>query len=59
MAIIINEFEIVAPPTTPREQPPRETRATQPDQSPQPPRPEDIERIVRRFARRRLRLWAD
>ncbi len=59
MAIIINEFEIVAPPATQREQAPREQAAAQPSQPPQPPRPEDIERILRRFTQRRLRLWAD
>lgn len=59
MAIIINEFEIVAPPVGQREQPPREQPATQPSQPPQPPRPEDVEQIMHRFAQRRLRLWAD
>jgi hypothetical protein len=59
MAIIINEFEIVSPPPGQSEQAPRERPAAEGPQAPQPPRPEDIERIMRRFAQRRLRLWAD
>ncbi len=59
MAIIINEFEVVAPPPGQREQTPREQPRSAGNQPPQPPRPEDIERIIRRFEQRRLRLWAD
>jgi hypothetical protein len=59
MSIIINEFEIVAPPA-PREQPggtqPGPAAQTQPAQT---PRPEDVELVMQRLAQRRMRLWAD
>jgi hypothetical protein len=59
MAVIINEFEVVAPPPGQSAQPPSEQPAVQQNQPPQPPKPEDVERIMNRFAQRQLRLWAD
>jgi hypothetical protein len=54
MSVIINEFEIlVDPPTT------RSAEAPPPPQAPAPLRPEEIERIVRHFEGRRLRVDAD
>jgi hypothetical protein len=60
MSIIVNEFEIVAPQPQIREQQTtgRPANLSQ-QQNPPEMRPEDVERILRHFARRRLRLWAD
>ena len=58
MSIIINDFEVVAPPSADQ----RPANAQSPQESEQnaaPVQPEDIERIVSRFVQRRLRLWAD
>jgi hypothetical protein len=64
MAIIINEFEIIAPQgESPggevRPQPGRGQLETRTGGQPEPLCPEDIERILRRFYLRRTRLWAD
>ena len=58
MAIIINEFEVVAPPSA-GQQPAREQLAAPAQPPAAPPRPEDIDLILRRMALRKLRLWAD
>jgi hypothetical protein len=58
MSIIINDFEVVAPPSADQ----RPASAQSPEESEEPSnalQPEDIERIVNRFFQRRLRLWAD
>jgi hypothetical protein len=56
MAIVINEFEIVAAP--PSATAPADPQAN-PTPEPPPPRPEDIERIEDWRRRRLTRLWAD
>lgn len=58
MSIIINDFEVVAPPSADQ----RPANAQSPEEREQnapPVQPEDIERIVQRFVQRRLRLRAD
>ena len=59
MAIIINDFEIVSPPPNGQEQPAGTTRPPERQENVPPLRPEDLELMLRRFAQRRLRLWAD
>ncbi len=58
MPVIINDFEVVTLPPPKQGQRPGNA---QPEQvaPPPPPRPEDVERTLRRFVQRRLRLWAD
>ena len=58
MPIIINDFEVVAPPES-REQPGMKKPAPAHAQQANPPRPDDVELIVHRMIQRRLRLWAD
>ncbi|MBX2998669.1 MAG: hypothetical protein KF893_09195 [Caldilineaceae bacterium] len=58
MSIIINDFEVVAPPSADQ----RPANAQSPEEREQdvaPLQPEDIERIIARFVQRRRRLWAD
>jgi hypothetical protein len=59
MTVIINDFEVVVPAPNPEPPAPQTQGLSQASNLYQPPRPEDIERILRRFAQRRLRLWAD
>ncbi len=59
MPVIINDFEVVALPPPAQPEVPRRQPQAEEAAPPPPPRPEDLERIVRRFAQRRLRLWAD
>ena len=58
MPIIINDFEVVAPPES-HEQPGMKKPAPAHAQQADPPRPDDVELIVHRMIQRRLRLWAD
>jgi hypothetical protein len=58
MSIIINDFEVVAPPS-PDQRPANAQSPDEREQNAAPVQPEDIERIVSRFVQRRLRLWAD
>lgn len=58
MPVIINDFEVVASPPPKQDQAPKKTQMKETVPAP-PPRPEDLERILRRFVQRRLRLWAD
>jgi hypothetical protein len=66
MPIIINEFEIVTPQgeqsgdnagSRPERQQTEASAGEQPRS--EPLRPEDVERVMRRFYLRRVRLWAD
>ena len=59
MPVIINDFEVVALPPPDRQEERARAIAPREQGPPPPPRPEDLERIRRRFAQRRLRLWAD
>ncbi|MGA7730501.1 MAG: hypothetical protein WCD37_04415 [Chloroflexia bacterium] len=58
MPVIINDFEVVAPPPPNQEQKAIKAQAEQ-AAPPSPPRPEDVAHILGRFAQRRKRLEAD
>ncbi len=58
MPVIINEFEVVAPPPQ-RQQIGQEQPAETHTQPVTPPRPFEVELILSRLVQRRLRLWAD
>ena len=63
MAIIINEFEIVAPPdgaaSDGGDRPPSRNGATPTASAAAAVQPIDVEEIMRRALQRRLRVWAD
>ena len=54
MAVVINEFEVVAEPLNP---PPQESAAA-PEPAPPPSTAHDLERVLRRQRERAARLWA-
>ena len=54
MAVVINEFEVVAEPLNPPAQ--DSTAAAEPP--PPPSTPHDLERVLRRQRERAARLWA-
>ncbi len=54
MSVIINELEVIVPPPTPNK-----TKPVEPDkQLPTGPRPTDIQRVIKKFMRRRYRVAA-
>jgi hypothetical protein len=58
MAIVINEIEIVPEPASPPREP-TEQDGQGPSDEPAVPEPEEIIRVLRLFAQRKRRLWAD